>query len=240
MLLIPVIDLLHGQVVHARRGERENYRPIQSSLCAGSEAHNIVAALLALHPFANLYIADLNAIQKKSENLNKIKELHEAFPSLTLWLDAGIGDAAHYQQLAAQQLGRLVIGSETLHDTALLKLRPNNAIAKTAPVLSLDFIGDQFRGPPALQNNPDLWLDDIIAMTLSRVGADSGPDFDRLSQLIALSQQRTPHKNIYAAGGVRHSADLHQLRAMGVSGALVASALHDGRITRNDLTSFVA
>jgi phosphoribosylformimino-5-aminoimidazole carboxamide ribotide isomerase len=240
MLLIPVIDLLQGQVVHARRGERENYRPILSSLCAGSNAADIVTALLELQSFSHLYIADLDAIQNNGENLNIINKLQNTFTNLTFWLDAGVCDVASYEKLAAQILGRLVIGSETLQDLSLLNTRPENKLARTAPILSLDFQGEQFRGETSLQHNSMLWPDDVIVMTLSRVGANSGPDFERLAQLIKLAQLSSPQKNIYAAGGVRHVADLYQLRDMGVTGALVASALHDGRITRADLQNFFA
>jgi phosphoribosylformimino-5-aminoimidazole carboxamide ribotide isomerase len=240
MLLIPVIDLLQGQVVHARRGERENYRPIQSSLCKSSEADEIVASLIALHSFSCLYIADLNAIQSNGGNINIINKLHNAFANLTLWLDAGVSDTSSYKKLAAKKFGRIVIGSETLQDLTLLNTHHESKLARSAPILSLDFQGDQFRGETTLQNNPKLWPDDVIAMTLARVGANSGPDFERLAQLIQLAQQTSPHKKIYAAGGVRHVADLYQLRDMGVTGALVASALHDGRITRADLQNFSA
>ncbi len=37
MILIPVIDLMQGQVVRAVRGDRGSYRPIVSGLCAGSD-----------------------------------------------------------------------------------------------------------------------------------------------------------------------------------------------------------
>lgn len=240
MLLIPVIDLLQGQVVHARRGERDNYQPIHSSLCAGSAAGDIVSALLALHPFSHLYIADLDAIQKNGENINIINELHKSFPSLKIWLDAGVSNAHHFHKLAAHQLGRIVLGSETLQDLSLLTIPTEHQRAKIAPVLSLDFFAEQFRGPDDLQHNAQLWPADNIVMSLSRVGADTGPDFDRLSHHLSLAQRATPRKNIYAAGGVRHIADLMQLRDMGVAGALIASALHDGRITRDDLKNVVA
>lgn len=240
MLLIPVIDLLQGQVVHARRGERENYRPIQSSLSAGSDAVEMVTALLALHTFSHLYIADLDAIQSNGENINIINKLHNIFSNLNIWLDAGVSDSTSYEKLAAQQSGRLVVGSETLQDLSLLNTQQQTMLARSAPILSLDFQGDQFRGEIALQHDPTLWPDDVIAMTLSRVGANNGPDFERLAQLIKLARQTSPNKNIYAAGGVRHVADLYQLRDMGVTGALLASALHDGSITRAELESFNA
>ncbi|HWX13321.1 MAG TPA: HisA/HisF-related TIM barrel protein, partial [Methylocella sp.] len=40
-----------------------------------------------------------------------------------------------------------------------------------------------------------------------------------------------------AAGGLRDASDLMRLREAGVSGALVASALHDGRLIGADLAT---
>jgi phosphoribosylformimino-5-aminoimidazole carboxamide ribotide isomerase len=58
------------------------------------------------------------------------------------------------------------------------------------------------------------------------VGTDLGPDFERLAAIKA----RAGNRPIWAAGGVRGSQDLERLAAMGLAGALVASALHDGRL----------
>ena len=44
-----------------------------------------------------------------------------------------------------------------------------------------------------------------------------------------------PHVEILAGGGIRDRADLLRLKKQGVSGVLVASALHNGRLTRADL-----
>ncbi len=41
---------------------------------------------------------------------------------------------------------------------------------------------------------------------------------------------QAPGVHLFAAGGVRGPEDLAQLAQEGISGALVASALHDGRI----------
>ncbi|HET9642558.1 MAG TPA: hypothetical protein VFP68_04185, partial [Burkholderiaceae bacterium] len=45
--VIPVLDLRHGQVVRAVRGERSSYRPIVTPLAQGSEPCDIARALLA-------------------------------------------------------------------------------------------------------------------------------------------------------------------------------------------------
>jgi uncharacterized protein related to proFAR isomerase len=42
-------------------------------------------------------------------------------------------------------------------------------------------------------------------------------------------------REIYAAGGVRNAADLLALKQAGVSGALIATALHERKIVRSDL-----
>ncbi|MBL8704261.1 MAG: histidine biosynthesis protein, partial [Rhodospirillales bacterium] len=58
---IPVIDLKAGQVVHARRGDRANYRPIETSLSPSAEPVAVARGLMALHGFRRLYVADLDA-----------------------------------------------------------------------------------------------------------------------------------------------------------------------------------
>jgi uncharacterized protein related to proFAR isomerase len=40
-----------------------------------------------------------------------------------------------------------------------------------------------------------------------------------------------PGVSIYSGGGVRDHADLRALESAGAAGALVATALHEGRIT---------
>ncbi len=223
--------------MHARKGARENYLPIQSSLCKGSKAVDVVTALLTLHPFESLYIADLDAIQNKGNNINIIKQLNRIFPQLTFWVDTGIANAGGYFALRSRNLGITVLGTETLRESALLDVI--NTAQHTA-ALSLDFHAGEFRGPDNLLHNPLQWPEHVIAMTLSRVGSDIGPDFAQLADIIQLANFTTPAKKIYAAGGVRHLADLQQLREMGAAGALVASALHDGRITASELKTFAA
>ncbi|PPC82303.1 MAG: hypothetical protein CTY40_05070 [Hyphomicrobium sp.] len=98
-------------------------------------------------------------------------------------------------------------------------------------ILSLDFRGDDFLGPPDLLARPNLWPETVIVMTLGRVGSGAGPDFERLSGIIA----RADGRQVIAAGGVRNVADLEALAAIGVAGALVATALHSGQIKAGDL-----
>ena len=234
--LIPVIDLKDGMVVHAREGRREEYRPVRSVLSTSTDPSSIVAALLALHPFRILYVADLDAIQRSGDNMEAIRASHCEFPQLELWADTGIGDEAALSRWLDAGLGRPVIGSESLLDAdfvSVIRERYKNL----SPLLSLDYLGDDFRGPPPLLTHPErYWPQRVLAMNLKRVGSDRGPDLELIVRLAG----RVPGCRVFAAGGVRSIGDLEKIAATGAAGALLASALHDGRICAPDLARFEA
>jgi phosphoribosylformimino-5-aminoimidazole carboxamide ribotide isomerase len=225
MEIIPVLDLKAGHVVHARRGHRDSYQPIVSRLCPSSMPRDVLAALVQLHAFGNVYIADLDAIEKTGEHAQMISELTRQYPGIEFWLDAG-GTARAGMPGAGNIRG--VIGSESLRDLADL------GASEPAAILSLDFRGEDFLGPPGLVATPALWPDRIIVMTLARVGSGAGPDLERLASI----KRRAGARRVYAAGGVRGRHDLEALRDAGIAGVLVASALHDGRLTSADLARF--
>ena len=103
-------------------------------------------------------------------------------------------------------------------------------------ILSLDFKGDTFIGPKPLLDCPErYWPQRVLAMNLERVGSAKGPDFE----LIVNLAQRVPGCRVYAAGGVRSLEDLEHISATGAAGALIASALHDGRIGPSELKRFI-
>jgi phosphoribosylformimino-5-aminoimidazole carboxamide ribotide isomerase len=86
-------------------------------------------------------------------------------------------------------------------------------------------------GAKSLFSRQDLWPDNIIIMTLTRVGSCLGPDLAKLNEFCS----HYPDKQFIAAGGIRNTNDLHAIRLLGVNQALVASALHSGTIIREDI-----
>ncbi|MGD9510037.1 MAG: HisA/HisF-related TIM barrel protein [Geminicoccaceae bacterium] len=230
--LIPVVDLMGGVVVHARAGDRDRYRPLaQSLVTASAEPVAVVEGLLGLHPFPALYIADLDAIRKQGDNTSTILALRHRFPELRLWVDAGFSGECSCRRFLAADLGNLVLGSESQSDLRLLERFGEDPRL----VLSLDFQGERALGAAELFDDPGRWPTRVIAMTLARVGAGGGPDLERLRALRGMS----PGTRLYAAGGVRGADDLRALVELGCAGALVASALHDGRLGRVELASLV-
>jgi len=214
-----------GIVVHARRGDREHYRPIRSRLCDSARVQDVVAALLGLFAFRHLYVADLDALRGGRRQLRALDSIRHAAPGLLLWIDAGVRDRRDLSAIAAR--GTPVLASETLgaaHAERLFEACP-------AAVLSVDYRGRRLMGEAALLELAPRWPARVIAMNLARVGSGLGPDLKRVQALHRLA----PHARLYAAGGVRNAADLRRCGAGGAAGALVASALHDGRIQAADL-----
>lgn len=224
------MDLMGGVVVRAMRGDRENYRPLDSRLCPSFSPLDVAHALLELYPFKQLYIADLDAIRGTGNHLDTVALLQKEFPSLEIWLDAGmrtLADLSRWSSLDVQW----VVGTESLQDEAsaiaLLDSLGTNAI------LSLDFHHHSRKGLASLFEQPHLWPQRVIAMTLDRVGSHSGPDMALLELLMKQSG-----REIFAAGGIRDTHDLEHLKQQEISGALVASALHDGKITTGYFADF--
>jgi len=224
MLVIPVVDLMAGQVVHARRGERSAYRPLQSRLTPSSDPRAVIAALLALAPFPTIYVADLDAIQRHGDHRAIIDRIQVEFPALGVWLDAGFRAAADLREWSRERRTP-VIGSESIASLAALA-----AMRGAAPgaILSLDTRGGERLGPARLFDSPELWPERVIVMALDRVGAGEGPSLERLRSTLA----QAPHRRIVAAGGVRDTHDLDRLEAMGIDAVLAASAIHDGTLDR--------
>jgi phosphoribosylformimino-5-aminoimidazole carboxamide ribotide isomerase len=222
MQVIPVLDLIDGLVVRAKMGDRDAYRPIETPLSPSPDPLAIVEGLMRLHRFRTLYVADLDAIRGRGDNFAALQRLRAAYPALELWIDNGAADAAAVA--ATRAFGVPVLGSESQRDIGLVAATP-------AALLSLDFRGEAFQGPPELLATPSIWPDRLVVMTLARVGGGAGPDLDRLASI----QARAGERALYAAGGVRDAADLVALARAGAAGVLVATALHDGRLAGADL-----
>ena len=229
MQIIPVIDLKQNKVVHAKHGLRDNYQPIQSVLSASSDVFSIVAALLKLYPFRTIYIADIDAITNTGNHFEQIELLSGLYPQVNWWVDAGISNVNARLLYAPQANIRAVFGSENIH--TLQDYRAMSYAYESRHVLSLDKLNGTELGAAELHNSGLYWPDDAICMTLNNVGGDIGPDIVRLKSLQQLNLARKKPANLFAAGGVRNVDDLLSLKQLGIAGALLASALHNGQIT---------
>jgi HisA/HisF family protein len=223
--IIPVLDLKHGEVVRARAGDRANYQPIVTPLSPTSEAADVLRGLTGLAPFSTVYIADLDAITGEGNHGAVLAALAVAAPDIEFWIDGGFASVAAAR--AALPAGMIpVFGSESLTGVEEFEAARKH-FGAGGLVLSLDYRAGGFMGPQEIEDCVELWPSRVILMTLDRVGTGAGPDLDALAALV----ERAGGRAVLAAGGVRGEDDLARLRAIGVAGVLVATALHDGRLS---------
>lgn len=231
MLIIPVIDLSHGLVVHAKQGQRATYQPVTSVLSASAEPKIILSAFLELYPFKTIYIADLDAIQKTGNQNQLISKLASRYKQCEFWIDAGIESIHNKVTDYLSSNIKLILGSENkLPKSKFIHLIKNNPDL----ILSLDFIENQLIENSYLMQDSAIWPKQLIVMMLARVGSDKGIDMQCLNSILKLAG----NNEVYAAGGVRNMDDLVQLDSTGVKGILLATALHTGTITKEDLEEF--
>lgn len=238
MQIIPVLDLKAGQAVHASRGERQQYAPVQGVLGSG---HDPVALALAYRDrlgCQSCYVADLDAIAGGRGHPDLLRGL--VTTGLVLWVDAGVATPEQAQPLVELGVAKIIVGSETLTDlpqlTTLAAQLPPTRLA-----LSVDLQGGMLRAPGGLAEPLQLvaaaaaaGLTDIVLLDLARVGAAAGPPLDLLTTL----RPHFPKLAFYAGGGVRDRADLNALAQGGAAGALIATAFHRGVLTATDVQDF--
>jgi len=237
MKIIPVIDVLNGIAVHGVRGERKRYQPLKSLLCKSADPIEIAAAFESLG-FSSLYLADLDAILGKTANFNVYMQIM-AEASLDLMVDAGIADIAKAREVMDAGVSKIVVGSETLSNLGFVS-QAVSAFGEDKIVVSIDQKGgkvlsasDSIALMDAVsfaQQLASLGVRQIILLDLDRVGTEHGINLVLLRDI--LEQTRV---EVLVGGGIRSLQELEQLRTLGVSGALVATVLHNGKVTVDEL-----
>jgi phosphoribosylformimino-5-aminoimidazole carboxamide ribotide isomerase len=86
--LVPVIDLLSGNVVRAVAGRRSEYQPLTSELVDSVEPFAVAHAMIGATHADTLYLADLDRIQRHHTTLANYGEL-AARLGVTIWADCG-------------------------------------------------------------------------------------------------------------------------------------------------------
>jgi phosphoribosylformimino-5-aminoimidazole carboxamide ribotide isomerase len=237
MKVIPVIDVLNGKVVHAIKGKRQEYKPLQSNLTNYVEPLAVAEAFKNLG-FTELYLADLDAIIDCSTNFAFLKQISDK-TRLKLMVDAGVTNIERAQKLLDQGVSKIVIGTETLQNKNFVA-EAVKAFGSEHVIVSLDFKGDKvlvkmgFTGcvdPMCmLRDFKHMGVLSVIVLDLARVGSGEGVNVDFLKKALAEGGL-----DVYVGGGVRNIKDLVELKELGVSGVLVATALHNGKITVEQL-----
>jgi phosphoribosylformimino-5-aminoimidazole carboxamide ribotide isomerase len=239
--ILGVVDLRRGLAVRARGGRRDRYAPIES--VAGQSVPTGDATTLARQyvdrfGLPALYVADLDAIEERVWQVAILRTL--ASIGVPLWLDAAIASLDDARAALACGASRLIVGLETLPSFEVLETIVKE-VGGNRVVFSLDLRDGQpiATTPELARQSPETvaalaveaGVGTVLVLDLARVGSASGVDLELLTRI----RRGTSSICVYAGGGVRGIGDVEQLQQVGCDGALVATALLDGQITRREL-----
>lgn len=250
MLIIPVLDLSGGIAVHARAGDRSRYEPVRSTLAPEAEGDPVVLlrAFRETLGATECYIADLDAIQGGAIQRSILRELAQFETRFAgpLLVDAGTHQPGGSFEVLACGASEVVIGLESLRAFADLA-----AIVELAGPSRVVFSLDLRLGSPILHpamqdargfppdarslaaQAVDAGVRSLLLLDVGRVGTGCGVDLGLLESL----RRHFGSERLLAGGGVLTRRDLDRMRDAGCDAALVASAIHSGRIGAADVVA---
>lgn len=230
--IIPVLDIVNGVAVHAVRGIRKEYKPIRSVVSVSSDPLEVACAFEKIG-FSELYIADLDAISGVSYGFSSIEQIADAC-NIGLIVDGGVSDIRRARELLQIGASKIIVGTETLTSVPFVE-EAIRFLGRERVLLSLDLRNGQLLTKLAsdVQTEPlsllrrfcDMGLTQVVVLDLMRVGSSEGVNMVFLANLL-----RDFDIDVYVGGGVRSYADLLELRKLGITGVLLATALHSGVI----------
>jgi len=243
MRLIPVMDLKGGLAVHAVRGERQRYQPVKSVLSQTAQPLAIASAFRDQLGLSELYIADLDAIQGAGDHRSLIAALASQ-TGMQLLVDAGFADSQSAAEGLVNGATKVIVGSETLPDwetlDEILAILPSQRLIfsldmRAGRILSLCGSLAEMHPIEALGHLRRWGWQEVILLDLARVGSAAGAG----QELVREARQSFPELSLLVGGGVRDLAELEELQALGVDGVLLATALHTGALTRQQIDRLV-
>lgn len=240
--IIPVIDIMNGIAVHARKGIRNKYEPLKTHLINSTSVKDLINAYHDNFPFSEIYIADLDSIIRESPNVALLQEILKTVP-VEIMLDAGIRNLYDVLQFKKIGIHKIILATETIDSinviddaikeigadriTVSIDMKNKNLMARNAEIRELSILD-------LIQKIYDKGIREIILLELVKIGSKTGCYDDSYSEI----RKRFPDLKILIGGGAKDLSDLKFLKKKSMNGVLLATALHEGIINKKDIMVF--
>jgi phosphoribosylformimino-5-aminoimidazole carboxamide ribotide isomerase len=243
MNIIPAIDMKNGSCVRLFQGDFDQQTEY-------SKDPSAIAQKFEDMGFSQLHMVDLDGArsgeQKNQDSVGRIA----SETGFTLQLGGGIRDARTLAAWFDTGIDRCVIGSLAVTEADTVK----SWFREFGPdriVLALDVRLKDGNTPmlsthgwtresaislwQCVDNYDSAGLKHVLCTDIGRDGALMGPNVALYREFV----ERHPEIHLQASGGVRHIGDLDDLRSVGASAAITGRALLDGRISHEEVSSFL-
>ncbi|MFX1317190.1 MAG: HisA/HisF-related TIM barrel protein [Promethearchaeota archaeon] len=238
--IIPVIDILNSEAVHAIKGERNKYRPLQSKLFKSSNPIEIIKDLKQRIYFNEFYIADLDAIINKKPNWDLYAEILKSL-DVDIIIDPGIAYHKDLLLFSKFNFSKLILGLETINSFQLI-YDAIKIVGTKKLIISIDmYKGKIISNIKEIKNQlplrvtkqiEEIGIKEIILLDLFRVGQKLGG-----IPSVYLEILHSFEGNVLVGGGIKNLNDILDYKQRNFSGVLIATALYDGTLNIDKLKS---
>ncbi|WP_409199387.1 HisA/HisF family protein [Methanobrevibacter sp. DSM 116169] len=223
--IIPVLDLKDSMAVSGKSGLRDTYQ-ILNSIYGQGENPLMIANSLKLNGADEIYIADLDLLEKDGHNINLIKMISQ---NNKVILDAGVKNYESFK-FFLDFAYKIIIPTETLESLEDL-YKIFNTFPKERIVISVDIKDNKI-----FSKNLDMSIDEfkdvlndlnpneIILLDISNVGTQNKFNKELLNNF-------TEFKDKLILGGGITADELDDLESKGIKKVLIGTSLHSGEIT---------
>ncbi|MDR3223599.1 MAG: HisA/HisF family protein [Methanobrevibacter sp.] len=227
--IIPVMDLMNGIAVSGKSGNRNRYLPLKTIFSSNSNPYSI-AKSLKMSGANELYIADLDIIEKKGHNLDSIKMMNSVIP---LMLDAGIKNLNSFK-FFLDFAYKIIVATETIESIEEI-YKIFDKFPKERIVVSVDIKNNTlYNSSKDFNLSLDEFKKELIAISpneiifldISRVGNKSGINIELINKFKEFKDK------LILGGGIRKE-DLNLIENLGIKKVLVGTELHEGEIPLN-------
>ncbi len=222
---IPVLDLKNGQAVSGKSGLRDTYQPLQTIFAPSSNPIEIAQGL-KINGANELYIADLDLIEKNGHNINDIKMINTFLPVI---LDAGIENLDAFE-FFLDYAYKLIIPTETIDNVdeiyKIFKKYPKDRLIISVDIKNNELYSKNLELSLTEFKNilEDINPNEIIILDITSVGSEKGFNEKLLNEFWDMKDK------LIIAGGLNKNS-VKELESIGIKKVLIGTSLHSGEIS---------
>jgi phosphoribosylformimino-5-aminoimidazole carboxamide ribotide isomerase len=224
--IVPAVDVLDGRAVRLLRGD---YGRVEVD--AGDPLALVRQAAATSPPL--VHVVALGAARDGGAPVDLARAVSDAAAPVPVQFGGGVRSVADAVSLADAGIARVILGTaafgaiplqdfvEALGDRLVVSVDVADGIVRTAGWLE----SAELTTREALERCTAAGVLHVVCTAIDRDGARGGPDLDLLLEVRA-----TFAGTILAAGGIRNTADVDVVRALGIDGVVVGRAWLDGTL----------
>ncbi|MBQ3763891.1 MAG: 1-(5-phosphoribosyl)-5-[Synergistaceae bacterium] len=227
MIILPAIDLFHGQAVRLLRGDYSKMtvydpEPVNTAMKFKSEGAQWI------------HVVDLEGAKSgEAVNIDTVMRIREAC-GLKCEVGGGVRDMAAVERYVNSGIDRVILGTSAVNDEEFLREAVKNFAERIAVGVDIKngnvavkgWLEDS--GVNALafcRKMQDIGVKTLISTDISRDGAMIGTNRSLYAEL-----SKTLSINIIASGGVSSLDDVKALSSLGLHGAIIGKAYYTGAV----------